>query len=408
MTAVTPALIADAILVIGAVLAWWSGWRQGAWSSVLSFIGIVAGLVLGMAAAPFLMGYTDQVALRLLLVVSVLVLLVGVGQLVGATLGAVVRDRMRQRAQMRRDSIVGAIFQVVAMIVVVWLVSLPLAGALTGKAGQAVHGSHILGTLNRYMPSQLVELPTGVAAMLNESGLPPLVSPWLGPGVEVDAPEASASDAALSDAIRPAIIHVVGDSRACSRRLMGSGFVAAPDLVVTNAHVVAGTNAVSLDTLYGVKDAEVVYYNPDVDIAVLRSPGLGITPLEWAPAEAATGDSALVVGFPESGPYTVTPVRVRERLIIAGPDIYASGHVERDAYTVRGTIQPGNSGGPLLDSDGRVLGMVFGASIDETDTGYALSAAEIRTWVGDFSQLGGGVDTGRCVNSPVTRSTDGA
>lgn len=393
----TPALMADAILVLGAFVAWWNGWRQGAVTSVLSFIGIVAGLVLGMAAAPFLMGYTDQVALRLLLVMGVLVLLVGVGQLAGAAAGHAVRDRMKYRSQQRRDSLIGGFFQVVAMLLIVWLISIPLAGSLAGKPGQAVRQSHVLGALNRYMPAPLAGLPTGIAAMLNESGLPPLVSPWLGAGVEVEPPNIEVADKALVDRIRPSIIHVMGDSEACSRRLLGSGFVTAPGYVVTNAHVVAGTEIVALDTVVGMKDAEVVYYNPEVDIAVLHSKDLDLPPLEWAPQVAATGDDAIALGFPHSGPFTASPARIRERLVIAGPDIYAQGRVERDAYTLRGSIRQGNSGGPLVDASGRVLGVIFGASIDDTDTGYALTAEEVQKQVGDVRALVAPVKTGKCV-----------
>lgn len=395
----TPALVADGVIVVGLVLAWWSGWRQGAWSSVLSFVGIAAGLVLGTAAAPFVMALTEQVALRFVLALGVIVLLVGLGQIVGSALGTMVRNRMKARMQQRWDSAVGGVFQVVAMMLVTWLVSIPLANGLVGTMGQAVRESTILGAVNRVMPQQMNNLPAGIAAMLNESGLPPLVSPWLSQGgVQVDAPSIEVEDEALVEQLRPSVIHVLGDAETCSRRLMGSGFVIQDDYVITNAHVVAGTDVVALDTVLGMKDAQVVYYNPDVDIAVLRSPGLGIQPLAWAEQGAATGDDAVVMGFPLSGPFTASPARVRERLTIAGPDIYAKGRVEREAYTVRGTIKQGNSGGPMVNTSGEVLGVVFGASVDDSDTGYALTADEVRAQVGDLANLTELVDTGQCVS----------
>ncbi len=395
----TPALIADGIIILGLVVAWWSGWRQGAWASVLSFIGVVAGLVLGTAAAPFVMQLTDSVALRFLLVLSVLILCVGAGQLIGGGLGSLLRDRMRARAQQRWDSFIGGIFQIVAMVLVIWLVSIPLANGLSGKVGQGVRESAILGTLNRYMPSELSTLPAGIAALLNESGLPPLVSPWLSQhGVEVEPPRIEVANRELIEELRPSVIHVLGDADACSRRLMGSGFVAQDDYVVTNAHVVAGTNVVALETIVGLKEAEVVYYNPDVDIAVLHSPGLGIRPLSWAPTPAGTGDDAVVMGFPLSGPFTASPARVRERLTIAGPDIYAQGRVERDAYTLRGSVQQGNSGGPVVNPNGEVIGVIFGASVDDSDTGYALTAAEVLGNIGQLEALTEPVDTGACVS----------
>lgn len=392
-------LVVDVLIVIAVLLAVRVGWRQGALAAVLAAVGIIAGLVLGTVLAPLAMGLTDQAAVRFLLAVGVLILLVGLGQLVGTSLGMALRDRMRTRSGQRVDSSIGAVFQAAAAIVVIWLVSLPLASNLGGQPGQALRESRVLSSLNAVAPSRLAALPNGLAALLNESGLPPLVSPWerSGSGVEVDAPAVHIGDPELAERVRPSVIHVLGDAEACSRRLMGSGFVTEPDYVITNAHVVAGTDKVRLDTVLGLKEADVVYYNSDVDIAVLHSPGLGLEPLPWAEQAAVTGDDAIVLGFPQSGPFTAEPARVRDRLTIAGPDIYSTGRVERDAYTVRGSIRQGNSGGPMINPEGQVLGVVFGASVEDSDTGYALTADEVRGHVGDVTQLVDAIPTGSCV-----------
>ncbi|KKO80522.1 MULTISPECIES: MarP family serine protease [Corynebacterium] len=392
-------LAVDILIVVAVLLAVRVGWRQGALAAVLAAVGIIAGLVLGTVVAPLAMGLADQAAVRFLLAVGVLILLVGLGQLVGTSLGMALRDRMRTRSGQRVDSSIGAVFQAVAAIVVIWLVSLPLASNLGGRPGQALRESHVLSALNAAAPSRLAALPNGIAALLNESGLPPLVSPWerSGADVEVDAPAVNIEDPELAERVRPSVIHVLGDAEACSRRLMGSGFVTEPDYVITNAHVVAGTDKVHLDTVLGLKEAHVVYYNSDVDIAVLHSPGLGLEPLPWAEQAAVTGDDAIVLGFPQSGPFTAEPARVRDRLTIAGPDIYSTGRVERDAYTVRGSIRQGNSGGPMINPEGQVLGVVFGASVEDSDTGYALTADEVRGHVGDVTQLVDATPTGSCV-----------
>ena len=395
----TPELIVDGLIALVCLTMAWSGWRQGFISSGLSFIGVASGIIVGMAAAPLVMELTDQVALRFLLAIGVLILLVGLGQLIGSSIGAGLRNQMRTRGKQRVDSFFGAIFQAIATILMVWLISIPVASAVGGKVGEGVRGSTVLSAVDRFAPQQLSNLPGRLSAMLNESGLPPLVSPWETgvSAVEVDAPRIEVEDKAMVERVRPSIIHVMGDADVCARRLMGSGFVASQDYVVTNAHVVAGTETVRLDTVLGIKEAEVVYYNPGVDLAVLYSPGLDIPPLAWAPQPAATGDDAVVMGFPKSGPFTASPARVRDRLTIAGPDIYAQGRVERDAYTVRGTVQQGNSGGPLLNAQGEVLGVIFGASVDDSETGYAITSQETLAQIGDFNGLRDGVDTGACV-----------
>ena len=395
----TLTLVLDILIVVAVLLALWAGWRQGAISAVLSFVGIVAGVVLGTVLAQFAIRLTDQAALRFLLAIGVLIMMVGIGQLIGASIGARLRDRMRTRKKQRVDSFIGAGFQAVAAVFVIWLISLPLASNVGGAPGRALRESHILSVLNGAAPTQLASLPNGVAAVLNESGLPPLVSPWQDSGraVEVAAPAQDVNDPALVERLRPSVIHVLGDAEVCSRRLMGSGFVAADDYVITNAHVVAGTEKVHLDTVLGLRQAEVVYYNPNVDIAVLHSDNLCISPLDWAPTPADTGDDTMVMGFPHSGPFAARMARVRERITIAGPDIYSKGRVERDAYTVRGSIRQGNSGGPLVNTDGQVLGVVFGASVEDSETGYALTADEVNKHIGDITQLSRPVDTGNCV-----------
>lgn len=394
----TISLIIDVVIVLIIVSAVFSGWRQGAFASVLSAVGVVGGLLVGLQVAPYVVSLADARLWRLLLLLAVIVLFVGIGNLIGAAIGMTVRQGLRRMSAQNVDSAVGAVLQALAVVVVIWLISIPLAANVPGKFGEGIRNSRVLGAIDEVAPPWANRIPSQLAALLDESGLPPLVSPFE-PGArqEVNAPDMEAVNKPMVEAARPSVVHVRGDSRECQRRLMGSGFVAAPDYVITNAHVVAGTNQVGLDTVLGVKDADVVYYNPDVDIAVLHAPRLGLEPLPIADAPAGTGDDAVVMGFPESGPFSASPARVRNRITISGPDIYATGRVEREAYTVRGDIRQGNSGGPLVDTEGNVLGLVFGASVDSSDTGYALTMSEVRRQVGDITQLRDSVSTEECV-----------
>ncbi|WP_080793112.1 MarP family serine protease [Corynebacterium pacaense] len=393
-------LVVDAIIVLVMVFALYSGWRQGAFTSLLSTVGVVAGLIIGAACAPLLMGLTESTALRFLLAIGVVVLLVGLGNLIGAQLGVAIRDRIRFRSSRLLDSFVGAVFQGLATLIVVWLVSIPLATAMSGSVAAGIRNSQILGFVDAHTPPGLDNLPSKISAMLSDTGLPPLVSPFDNrPVREVEAPNINVENRQLVESLRPSVIHVMGDAQECSRRLMGSGFVAAEDYVVTNAHVVAGTSTVSLDTVVGTRSADVVFYDPDVDIAVLHSPGLGIDPLAWSEVPLETGDDAIIMGFPMSGPFTASPARIRERIMITGSNIYASGEHEREAYSVRGSVQSGNSGGPMVDTRGNVAGVVFGAAIDGSDTGYVLTAAEVRNRIGDVTTLTTPVDTMQCAAS---------
>ena len=321
----------------------------------------------------------------------------GAGNIVGATVGSALRERLRTKSTQRWDSVVGSLLQLLMAVIVVWLVAVPVAANVGGPLGSAIRGSRVLGAIDSAVPEWGNKVPEHIARLIDVTGLPPLVSPFQGSGAEVEEPDPTIVDQAVVDAVRPSVVHVLGDAESCRRRLSGSGFVSAPDYVITNAHVVAGTDTVELDTVLGVKQATVVLYDPEVDLAVLHVPNLGLEPLKSAPGVARTGDSALVMGFPGNGPFTVSPVRVRERLNISGPDIYATGRTEREAFTLRGTIRQGNSGGPLLSTSGDVLGVVFGAAVDGTDTGYALTIRQTEDVVGDYVGLTEPVDTRNCV-----------
>ncbi len=391
-------LIVDGLVILIIAIAMYAGWRQGAFSSILSTVGVIAGLICGAAFAPIVMKLTESVAMRFLLALGTLILLVGVGNLVGGALGSVLRDQIRWKSSLTVDSAVGSVFQAFATLIVTWLVAVPMVAGLTGPVSNGIRNSHVLSQVDALAPPFLANLPTRISALLSETGLPPLISPFNDTrNVTVEAPAIAVQDVAMVERLRPSVIHVLGESQECGRRLMGSGFVADKNHVITNAHVVAGTESVRLDTVLGTYDAQVVFYDPALDIAVLRSDELNIEPIPWATEVAVSGDDAVVMGFPESGPFEAAPARISDRLRIAGPDIYASGRVEREAYTARGTIRQGNSGGPMINLNGEVIGVVFGASADDSDIGYALTAAEVQEAIGDIASLNSPIDTQECV-----------
>lgn len=393
-------MLLDIALITVISLSLFGGWRRGALAAVITAVGVVAGLIVGLAIAPFLLAKTDSTPLRVGLLVTLVVVFVGVGNAAGAAAGAQVRGSVRNRTTRRIDSLFGAGFQALAMALVLWFISIPLAAAVPGQVGDAVRNSKVFTAIDAAAPAGVGKVPAKLAAMLDESGLPPLVSPFGPPrGAQVAAPDPDVVDPEMVANARAAVVQVRGDAGTCQRKLTGSGFVVADNYVLTNAHVVAGTDVVSLDTVLGLKKAEVVFYDPDVDIAVLRVDHLGIDPLPWGQEPLQLGDDAVVMGHPLSGPFEAAPARIRGRLNISGPDIYAKGRVDREAYVIRGEIRQGNSGGPLLNPAGEVVGMIFGASLDSSNTGYALTGEQVRARVGDVEGLRDRVDTQACVGA---------
>jgi S1-C subfamily serine protease len=216
------------------------------------------------------------------------------------------------------------------------------------------------------------------------------------PIIAVDAPNAALANDAVVAAARPSIVKIRGVAPSCQKVLEGSGFVVAPNRVMSNAHVVAGSDSVTVEADGQTYDAAVVSYDPDEDISILDVPNLPSAPLTFAESPAATGTDGIVMGYPGGGDFVATPARIRETIELNGPDIYRTTTVTREVYTIRGTVRQGNSGGPMISREGKVLGVVFGAAVDDADTGFVLTAKEVARQMAKIGATAR-VPTGTCV-----------
>jgi S1-C subfamily serine protease len=197
--------------------------------------------------------------------------------------------------------------------------------------------------------------------------------------VNVPAPDPAVLNSPGARAAESRVVKILGSAPECGRGMEGSGFVYAPQHVITNAHVVAGvTRGQTVATANGVTyRARVVFYDPQIDIAVLYVPGLNLKPLRLA-GRASNGSDAVVAGYPLDHSLTAMPARIGQVLPVKSPDIYSSGQVDRQVYQIRGVVEPGNSGGPLLSPAGTVDGVVLGVKVGVPDTGFVLTASEVQ------------------------------
>lgn len=394
----TGSLWIDIGVLLVALLAASSGWRQGAVASALAFLGVVLGAVAGILLAPRVLTYVDDGRMRVLVGIGLIVLMVIIGEIAGMVLGRALRSGIHSPVARSVDSTIGAGLQAVAVLVAAWLLAVPLTAATQPQISAAVRGSTVLGTVDDIAPDWLRGIPNEFSALLDTSGLPDVIGPFRRtPVAEVGPPDPSVLASPIAGQLQGSVLRIRGIAESCQKALEGSGFVIGQNRVITNAHVVAGTSSVAVDTAQGPLDAEVVLFDPAVDIAVLNVPDLEAPVLPFAAEPADPGTDAIVLGYPGGGPYTASPARVRETLDLNGPDIYRTGTVNREVYTVRGSIRQGNSGGPLVASDGRVLGVVFGAAVDNSDTGFVLTAAEVADQVGIGLRNGERAGTGACV-----------
>ncbi|MVU79512.1 MarP family serine protease [Nocardia sp. ET3-3] len=390
----------DLGIIILALLAATSGWRQGAVASALAFLGVILGAVAGILIAPHILKHLSEGRTRVLVGVLLIVALVIVGEVAGMVLGRAARGGMRDPFTRSVDSVVGAGLQAVAVLATAWLLALPLTNSSQPGIAAAVTNSQVLRNVDHVAPDWLRRVPTDFSNLLNTSGLPDVIGPFGHvPITAVEPPDASVLQLPVAQQLQSSVLRIRGIAPSCQRQLEGSGFVVAPDRIMTNAHVVAGTNTVSVDTATGNKPATVVLFDSNKDIAILAVPGLNAQPLQLAPADATSGESSIVLGYPGGGRYTASAARVRETLNLKGPNIYRDNDVKREVYTIRGQVRAGNSGGPLVDTDGRILGVVFGAAVTDDDTGYVLTLDEVRPELNSAANQTQAVGTGSCVLS---------
>lgn len=369
----------DAIIVVLLIWAALSGLRQGLITAGLSLIGAVGGAILALRLAPLLMSQLADTGARVAIGIACVIVGVGLGELAGSWLGRSISEKVTWQPAVVVDRTLGLVGHTLAVILVTWLVALPLAAAPLPWLSSAVRSSTLLDTIDNAMPAGAQNISSALGRALGDSGLPSILEP-LGrtPTEDVAAPDpALARDPAVL-AARESIVKVMADAPRCGRGMEGTGFVIADDRVLTNAHVVAGSSSTTVETETGTLDAEVVGYDAETDLAVLQVPGLDAPALDFDPAAARSGTDAIVAGFPLNGPFTVVPARISTSVQLRGPDIYGEQTVQREVYTLRGVVRPGNSGGPLLAADGRVIGVVFGTAPDVADVGYALTGAEVQ------------------------------
>ena len=379
------------------------GYRHGLVVSVMSLVGFLGGGALGMWLLPDLLRNWDTVdsnALsRTLVLVLGVFLLAALGQGSAVAAGSRIRSELRDQPGRVADSVLGAVATVLAVSVLVWfLAGAVRAGAQTPLA-RAIGTSRIVSTIDRFVPAQTGRLFAGFQSVLDREGFPRVFDGVRAePIAPISPPDSQLVLGAGVARAATSIVKITGVASSCNRDQEGSGWVVAPERVVTNAHVVAGTSteSVRIDGVGRSYDARVVVFDPRRDLAVLSVPGLP-APVSRLGANLQRAGGAVVAGFPLDGPYRLDTARVRDVLTATGADIYGNPGVVRQVYSLYARVQPGNSGGPLLSPSGAVVGIVFARSLDDDKTGYALTLDEARPVLEAARSSGSPVSTGGCV-----------
>ena len=377
--------VLDFVLLLAAVWFAVIGYRQGFVVGILSVIGFLGGGLVAVYVLPAVWNQLTEDAppgtFAVVAAVLIIIVCASVGQAFTTHLGNKLRQHITWSPARAVDATGGALVNVVAMLLVAWLIGSALAGTSLPTLSKEVRNSSVLLGVSRILPQQADSWFNEFSSTLAQNGLPQVFSPFSDEPIRaVPAPDPKLAKSPVAAKAERSIVKILGTANRCGKVLEGTGFVYGRQRVMTNAHVVGGVAepTVQIGGVGRVYNAKVVLYDWKRDIAVLDVPALEAPALEFAEKDATRGDGAIVAGFPENGAYDVRSARVRDRVDADGPDIYHRDRVRRNIYSLYTTIRQGNSGGPLLTPDGKVYGVIFAKSLDNSSTGYALTADEVR------------------------------
>jgi S1-C subfamily serine protease len=377
----------DLLIVLFVLLIVLRGARTGFLAGAFSLVGVVLGASLGSRVAPALLPEGQNPLFNVGITLASILAFAVLGEILARAAGGSLRARLSSPTSEALDGLGGATLGLALSLVLVWAIgilalpSLPLPGV-----HPAVEESRILQALNERMPSKLL---TRAVAELNP--LPQIQ----GPAVDVAIPDKSIAGDPEVVSASSRTVRVSGI--ACGYGVEGSGWVAAPDLVVTNAHVVAGqvVTRVQPQGTGPPRRAEIVLFDAKNDVAILRVDGLGLSPLPLAVPEP--GAAAAVLGFPQNGPLDIRPARTGATRRVRSGDAYNRGPVERSVTSFRVYVRPGNSGGPAVNAHGEVVATIFASRADSSHSGYGIPSQIVQRRLEVVARHNVAVSTGGCV-----------
>ena len=367
----------DWCLVILTVAYALSGYWQGFIAGAFATCGLLLGGLVGIWLAPILLGDAAPSLWVSLGALFVVLVLASVGQAIFQYAGTRLRARVTWQPARAVDAVGGAVLSVVAVLLVAWMLGVAISGSRFPGISPQVRESRVLVTVNDLMPGQAQQALRSFDDVVGSSFFPRYLEPFAQERI-ASVPAAQRRvlrDPDIRDATRS--VYKVRSSNRCGSGVEGTGFLYAPHKLMTNAHVVAGVTEPIVKVGERSVRGTVVYYNSDVDIAVIDVPDLDGPTIAFD-LKGKPRQQGAALGFPQDGPFNAQPVRIRGEQRLRSPDIYGNGTVTRHVFSIRGLIRPGNSGGPVVSTGGRVLGVVFAASVSDHDTGYALTAEQVR------------------------------
>ncbi|MHB8588842.1 MAG: MarP family serine protease [Candidatus Dormibacteraceae bacterium] len=386
--------LVDLVILAATLIGLANGYRRGFWLSAAQYAGLVVGVLLGATAADPLLNYLEihNPGARPLGAALVLVIGGSLGSSIGFAAGEPIRRRiLRAGVHTATDSIGGAALSVVAVLLMCWFLGLSFSRGPSPEIAQQIQRSVVLHTLDNAAPRPPAFLAS-VEGILSGVNFSPVFA-GLEPGTLPAAlPVPAAVDTPGVMRAKQAVVKVA--SLGCGGLVTGSGFPVGPGYIVTNAHVVSGTSAHTIEAPGSAEmQATVVFFDPERDVAVLYVPEYRAAALTFG--TASRGTQGATIGYPGGGPEATSPAVVDGEVAAEGRDIYNANLVTRQILVIQARVRPGNSGGPLVDLDGHVIGLVFATSAGDPNQAYALADSEIAGDIRDAQTHPSPTDTSR-------------
>ena len=378
------------VLLLGAIFR---GIEEGFVHQLFSTAGFFAGLLLGAMLEPHVVGFVHTSLARLAVTLATTLGCAFLFLFFGELAGVLIKHKLASRYTLNKaDNTLGAVLASIAILALVWL-SASVASSLPYPSLQTeVRGSAIVGLLNRGLPPA-PNIIADIGHLIAPNGFPNVFIGSEPAPIPVKLPTPEVIAAAVQKD-RASVVKIEGDG--CGGIVAGSGFVVGSNLVATNAHVVAGIAEPFVIDASGTHHATVIWFDPDLDFAVLRVNGLAGQPLYFNVNSADRGTPAGVLGYPGGGAFQADSAAILDEFTAIGRNIYNGGRTTRDVYSIQANVVPGNSGGPLVDTDGDVIGVVFATSTTYNNVGYALSLQKIIGEINEARTTNRAVSTGTC------------
>jgi S1-C subfamily serine protease len=388
-------LVIDLFLVLVLIGYLTYGFRTGLMRSIGGIVGVVGGGMAAYFAIPFIGRLVPAPEWRAFSVLLLVVVMLAIGHSVGAALGHAIRKHLRAQPLRVVDRILGAGVNVVVAALVVSVLAAGVTSLGVPLLSPAVASSGVVRAIDGATPDPVKSVLAQARSFAIEEGLP-LIADAFGPAAPPPIPDIDTSTGPLSVAAQ-SVVRISGTAYSCGQSQSGTGFVIAPERVITNAHVLAGVDEPVVEAPgAGGRTGRIVYFDPVDDLAVIAVPGLPTPPLAVNP-ELGQGARGVVNGYPFGGPFTSRPAEVVSIDTIVVPDIYGDDPSQRQVYVLAADVDPGNSGGPFLDQEGAVAGVIFGRAENTDNVGYALTLGEVGEVLDQAASLSAPVPSGRCV-----------